>query len=499
MFPLDKNTIQQITTILVFLSISYYLFISFRHSITMSVSKNISKFLRFKEDGEIEENGINANDLKRTFMASAFSLASAIYVYVEWASYDGLFALWSPITWALGIYILYKLTTKIYEVGRSSWTLHSFLGDYFDNEKTTKISSLVTSSVFLLQVAAEVVVGIAVLKAFIGPEISITYLSIVVGTIFIIYSLIGGLPSVLVTDNLQYRLVLLSLFAIFLIAINEGGATGYNHLLESLPTFLPSGTNWIIVLSLLALNFPLLFTDMSVWQRISASKSVKEAKEGSKKFFWSLLFWMSAIVIFGTAFSSSFTDVDTVRPAIRMISFFSDSIAYPFLITGFIAALLSTADTFLISSVQTIIADWKYREALKSVNYNSSNLDENTHKRMIKDSRIGTLVFGIVSVAIGILTWFYLGKLLELLFVIFGIQTSLAPAVLYSLFKKEAHIAKQASFYSILVGALFAIIGLILSFYNLTIMGIAVSLWTPLISLLLSSVTFLLFIRRTNG
>lgn len=496
MFPFDKNTIQLFTTILIFLSVAYYFFISFRHSVKLGVSKNISKFLRFREDGVTEETGIDANDLKRTFMASAFSLASAIYVYVEWAAYDGLFALWSPLAWTLGVFALYKLTEKIYAVGRESWTLHSFLGDYYKNEKTAKISSLVTSSVFLLQVAAEVVVGMAVLKAFIGPDLSIIDLSIVVGSIFIIYSLVGGLPSVLATDNLQYRLVVISIFAIFLVAINEGGSTAFNHLIDSLPTFIPSGTNWIVLLSLLALNFPLLFTDMSVWQRIAASKSVGEAKEGSRKFCWSLLFWMSAIVIFSTAFSKSFTDVESVRPAIRMISFFSDSIAYPFLITGFIAALLSTADTFLISAVQTIIADWKYRVNLKSVNYDSSKLSEEIYKKMIKDSRIGTLVFGIVAVLIGILSWFYLSKLFELLFVIFGLQTSLTPSVLYSLYKKEASVAKEASYYSILVGVIIALLGLILSFNNVIILGITASLWTPLISLIFSTLTFFLLIRR---
>lgn len=499
MWPFREEHLQDFAVVMLLLTIVFYLMFAVIKSIGMGALNRADKYLRYKEDGGVsEDNGIDGNRLKDTLMASSFSLASAIYVYIEWATIDKLLALWSPITWAFGVLVLVFASKKIFFASKEAWTIHAYLGKKYSSGLLTKITSLVASVVFMLQVAAEVVVGIAVLQVFIGVDISVETMSFLVGAIFIAYSLIGGLPSVLQTDFIQYRVVLFALIAMLLIGINQGGATAFNNIALSLPTFFPEGVGWVLVLSLLALNLPLLITDMSVWQRVGASSSPEEANSGTIRFSLNLFMWMSFIVLLGTGFATSFSELPDTRPVVGMISYFSDTIAYPLLITGLIGALVSTADTFLISSVQTIIADWKYKKLFAEVDYDSSRLGYEKHKKIIRDSRLGILLLGIISVLVGILAWNYLTLLLEFLFVIFGMQTALAPTVINALYGKPNKLQSASSILSVVVGVVAAFIGLVLAMFQVQLFGLSIALWTPIISLSLSTIVFLFGIKMAK-
>jgi SSS family solute:Na+ symporter len=360
-----------------------------------------------------------------------------------------------------------------------------------------KLSSLVTTIVFFLQIAAEVIVGIAVLRVFIGFNISTIQLSIIVGSTFIIYSIIGGLPSVLKTDVLQYRLVLFALIGIVVIAFNEGGATAIKNIYDNKGTFAPHGyEQWLIILSLLAFNLPLLITDMSVWQRISAAKNVNEAKKGSLTFTFSLFVWMSIIVLFTTGFYTFFVDSNETNIVERMISFYSDSIIYPFLIAGFLGALVSTADTFLISSVQTIIVDWQFSKKFNDNNFDTDKFTKKENINIIKWSRLWVLIFGVFSIIIGIISYLYIEKLIYLLFIVFGLQATLAPSVIICLLDKQSKFKSSAPYYSILLGSIVAILGLILSFFNLTFLNISTAYWTPIVVLIVSIIPIILLKQK---
>ncbi|MEW8492724.1 MAG: hypothetical protein AB2604_02915 [Candidatus Thiodiazotropha taylori] len=191
-------------------------------------------------------------------------------------------------------------------------------------------------------------------------------------------------------------------------------------------------------------------------------------------------------------FAVTFSELPETRPAVAMISYFSDSIVYPVLVAGLIGALISTADTFLISSVQTLIADWRYKDTLTSVNYDSSKLETTIHEKIIRDSRIGILVLGVASVLIGVLAWNYLEMLLEFLFVVFGIQTSLAPVVVYSLYGHHAKSLGGWGLASVIAGSILALLGLVMAMLGVEVAGLSIALWTPIASLFMSS--FVMFI-----
>lgn len=490
----SPSFLDNITNFVFIATIVFFLFIAYRHFKSYQRGR-ADTFLRYRTSG-IGAPPLTAGLLRATLMASSFSLASAIYVYINWGASDGALAFWSPLTWALGAFALYLLRKRIFNESRDVWTMHAFLKKKFSSNTLMKCASIVTSTVFLLQVAAEVYVGLAVLQVFFGFKVHLFLLCIIIGAVFISYTILGGLPSVLITDKYQYRLVGFALILVTIILFNEGGATAVNNIAISFKeSFLPSGSSLIIVLSLFSLNLPLLITDMSVWQRIGAVSDVKEVTKGLGSFAASLLGWMCLVVAIGVGFAPFFKSAPGLSSAQGMLSYFSDSLVFPVLIAAFLAALLSTGDTFLISSVQTILVDWKYHKSLLEVNYDPEKLRQETHKKMLRDSRLGILLVGFGSVILGYIFFSYLPSLLDLLFVIFGLQISLTVPIVWSLFKEVKSSEALAAVSCVISGAIISVICLILALGDYSILGVNISLWSPVLVLSCSALIFFILLR----
>lgn len=490
MWPLEASTIKGLTAGALVASLIWYLIVASRDIWRNPYQNRADFYLRFRPDGESKIEGLSSADLNRTFMASAFSLASALYVYIEWAAKDRLLALWSPLSWASGVVVLAILAPRIFRKASGSWTLHNYLGQFYESDDIRRIASLVTSLVFFLQVAAEIVVGVAVLRVFFSDAVSLTTVAFFVGLVLATYCVIGGLPSVLHTDKLQYFLICAALGGVFLISLDRGGATAVGEIYGNLGTFFPSGAGWVVILGLFALNLPLLVTDMSIWQRISAAQTAAQARAGSYQFALQLFFWMSLLVLFGAAFGNLLTDLPDTKPVEAALSYFETSIIFPVLITGLMAALLSTADTFVISSVQTVAADWKFYQKLKEVDFRADRLSEAVHRQILLFARVLTVVFVAAAVVVGLLVYNYLGRLLDFLFVMFAIQTSLAAPVLYALLTNKRSAPPRLVAASIILGAGVSIAGLLLALTGMEFLGVSVGLWTPLFALLSSSLLF---------
>ena len=489
----SPSNIDAITLVAVAVTVFGYLLFAYKHQRRM-LKDRADAFLRYRADGT-KEKAIDAKLLRASLMASAFSLASAIYVYIDWAATDGLFALWSPISWSLGALVLYMARNRVFSASRRAWTLHAYLGDVYENASLRRASSLVTSAVFLLQVAAEVYVGIAVLTVFVGPEIPAWLLSVVVCVVFVSYTIVGGLPSVLITDRIQYRLTAFALLVAAVVLFDQGGATAVAKLRASFSeTFAPSGTTWIVLFGLFALNLPLFITDMSVWQRIGASESREEVGRGLGTFALSLSLWMSLLVCLGAGFSVFFEPATGMSPAQGLLGYFRDSLVFPLLLVGFVAALLSTGDTFLIASVQTIVADWTFYPTLRGVDFEAQKLPKSTHKAMLGFARTGIVVLGLGSVIIGYVCFLLIPRLLDLLFVVFGAQTALGVSVVWALWGKADKQSGTAALWSVLVGGAMAVTCLLLALAGVEFMGVGLGLWAPILTLASSITAF--FLKR---
>jgi Na+/proline symporter len=325
----DKETIQLLSLLFVGLTIYWYLAVAVRTRKKIG-DASIRGFLRYGGDDE-HTPSLSADVLHASLMGSAFSLASAVYVYLNWAASDGAFALWSPITWTLGAVILFVLRARIFRESRNTWTLHGFLQNKYDSVALKRLASIITSAVFLLQVVAEVYVGLAVLQVFVGHEVPLWILCLATGTVFLSYSVIGGLPAILITDEVKYRLIVFALLVAGVALLDHGGASAMQLIEQSMATkFMPSSTQWIVLFSLLALNLPIFVTDMSVWQRVGAITSEREVTRGLGRFAAMLLPWMVGIIFVGIGFGSVLVPPEGWSTAQAILGFFSDSLILSF-------------------------------------------------------------------------------------------------------------------------------------------------------------------------
>ena len=456
-------------------------------------------FLRYRGDVPTGVPPLSAQLLHASLMGSAFSLASSVYAYLNWAAIDGAFVLWSPITWALGAFVLYLLRRQVFQASRKSWTLHGFLEETYGSSVLKRLASVITSLVFLLQVVAEVYVGLAVLRVFVGPEVPLWILCLIAGLIFVGYSVIGGLPAIMLTDHIKYRLITFGLLLATITLVDHGGATAMRLVGQSLKTsFFPgSAASGIVLLSLFALNLPLLITDMSVWQRIGAAESEREVSRGLRKFAMQLLPLLSVIVFVGIGFGSILESPEGYSVAQTILGFFLDSVVFVFLLAGLLAALLTTADNYLIASVQTVLVDWVWARRLQRVAYRPEDLPVEQQRSMLRSAEIGVVVLGFGCVILGYLFFSALPSLLDLLFVIFGIQASLAPSVTFGILGRASHADARAGVASIVAGGLAGLVCLLLALGGRELFAVSYGLWSPVFVLGVSSAVFL-GIRRVD-
>lgn len=488
----SKDLIQSLALLFVGLTVLWYFIVAIRTRRSLGKTTP-DAFLRYRTDDPTGVPPLTGRLLQASLMGSAFSLASSVYVYLNWAATDGAFVLWSPITWAMGALILYLLRHQIFRESRGAWTLHGFLQEKYDSILLKRLASIITSLVFLLQVVAEVYVGLSVLRVFAGTDVPLWVLCAVAGAVFIGYSVIGGLPAIMVTDHIKYRLITFGLLVAAIALFDQGGASAVGLVSESFKTtFLPTSTpSWILLLSLVALNFPLLITDMSVWQRVGAAESEKEVTRGLSSFAALLLPWLAMIVFIGIGFGGFLTPPEGYTTAQSILSFFSDSLVFIFLLAGLFAALLTTADNYLIASVQTILVDWVWAERLERVNYQPEDLPRDEQRSMLRSAELGVVALGFGSVVLGYFLLTNLPNLLDLLFVIFGIQAALTPSVVFGLLDKAGPSDSKAGIASLIAGGITGFLCLFLALAGLELLGVSYGLWSPVFVLAISSIVFL--------
>jgi hypothetical protein len=144
----DQNIIYLLSLLFLGITILWYFVLAVRVRFRTSANSP-DTFLRYRSINK-QTSGLSADILHASLMGSAFSLASAIYVFLNWAATDGAFVLWAPITWTLGAVVLYLLRKRVFKESRDTWTMHGFLQKKYNSTTLKHYASVITIIVFLL-------------------------------------------------------------------------------------------------------------------------------------------------------------------------------------------------------------------------------------------------------------------------------------------------------------------------------------------------------------
>lgn len=285
---------------------------------------------------------------------------------------------------------------------------------------------------------------------------------IITAAIIIPYAIYGGFRSVVYTDVIQAVLMIITLVAgpivgiIYLMNHPDGFASGipqalvksgesYTSLTGTLKGFgagllITGGFSWF---------FGYLGGQPQLSIRFMAIKDARQAKIGRNiGIIWTIFAYIGAlsigwigIAIFGPA---GLNDPEYVMPSV-ILKLFPPVLA-ALLITGAIAAMISTADSLLILSATELS-----ESILKK---NNISEEERSHSKNLRRQRITTAIVAIVALA---LSYISPSKLIFTIvsYVWAGIGCTFSVVILFTLFWKRFH--GRAAIITVLSGLLFTI------------------------------------------
>ncbi len=228
------------------------------------------------------------------------------------------------------------------------------------------------------------------------------YMVWVIGVVFIVYTVLGGLVSVVWTDLLQGILMVFAVFAtaIFMFA-DLGGISSINQSFAALDPILvhPTGGGTYTLLGISAIFlafFGTILTEQDMLIRIAATKDVRTAKIHIAAGGVILSVFYCVLVLLGGATTVALTqaglDIATPDAAFpTLITHYVPSGIGVLIILAVMSAILSTTDTRLHATGMTVARD------IYSYFRPGANEFE-----LMKVSRVSTVLLGITATAAAI-------------------------------------------------------------------------------------------------
>lgn len=331
-----------------------------------------------------------------------------------------------------------------------------------------KISSLIsiiffTSYFFIL--AAQIIAIVSFLN-MLSPnddtEKTILFVISILCTLNIIfYSAFGGLEKDIRTDLFQFVLILIASVALLIIPFQQSASPLTSIL--SLPSNYFNGTGYGLAFLIVAIIAPLpsFIVRYDIWQRIIAANTVKAARR-------TFLFLTIGVVFFFAIFSflgmyiQSIHNLTVKEMPNALFTFMEskDSYASAVILICLLAAVLSSADTFLnVSSIS--LSKLIFRAEWEKITITKDSTMQNQQGLLKKKTMISTVIIGIISVIIG----YSFDSIVSLLIGAVSALTVLFPVIANILLKKET--SPKAAFWSIAMGYLiFLIFSFILKMPN---------------------------------
>ncbi len=324
-------------------------------------------------------------------------------------------------------------------------TLIDFLKAHY-NEKIVILFSIVNILMYLFLLASQFIAMFQFMQfvdGFIINKWIPIFLVCLASLSILLIPIIGGLRKDIQTDILQMIIIFIASIIICYKLFTTGDFSYSADYLKVPENHKNYGLVFIIG-SILFLT-PSFFVRMDIWQRIKSAKSNKSAKYGfiiagvlSLFFFW--LF--TTIGMWANHIGVKETNYATLELIYKV---FDNPILLGFLIGGFFAAVLSTADT-LINAISIFSTRLIYARQWET------KTEANISKELLSKSRIiGLLVF-VLAIILGYL----IPSIVDLLVGAISLLLIFLPTILGLFIDSWKNL--KASFYSSIVGLILFII-----------------------------------------
>lgn len=343
------------------------------------------------------------------------------------------------LAFTIGVIVLGLVSSRMKIVGDkySAYSIADIFYKRFDNKNKNLVSIL---QLFVL--IGWIATNLAGLSAISSIVMGVNY-GVAIGIsilITVLYSAIGGLKLDIITDFIQFWIILIPFIAMAFIGYFEVG--GFSNLISQLPKghldpLAFGGIAWFLGTIILS-GFVYLGTAYH-WQRTLSAENEKTAK---RSYFVSvpILFVMGAIIVFfGLLASVLLKDVPQDLAIFNLMSYLLPEGLAGIGFAAILAAIMSSVDSSLVAG-STII----YTALFKN--------DALSEKKKMTYARIITSLFGILA---GVVVW-AIPSIVSLSLLVSYLALIFVPAIFAVLYSEK--ISSNASFYSILIGFLLLII-----------------------------------------
>lgn len=337
-----------------------------------------------------------------------------------------------PISFVFGLVISGILAKKIKAFGdeHNAYTLVDFFYKRFDF-KNKILAGLIQLFLLVIWIAVQATATASLASVLIEVDYKIALF--LAAAVTILYTTMGGLKIDIITDFIQFWIILIMFIIMAIIGYNYIG--GIPKLISQLPQghlnpFAFGGVIWAIGGILLA-GF-LYLGNSQRWQLIFSAKNPEIAR---KSFFLAIPFTLLIGILtlfFGLIAAVSLSGINQDMAIFSLMY----KILPPWLVgAGFaaiLAVIMSSVDSLLVGG-STII----YRELFKKSEFES--------KKELFYARLITAVFGIL----GFFVAFIIPNIVTLTLFVTYLAIAFAPPIFAGLYSKK--ISANASFYSLLI------------------------------------------------
>ncbi len=225
-------------------------------------------------------NGLSTGlSISAGFMSVSWSCVYAVQLFY-WYGLGGLWLVTIPWLIALtGIYILSRKYRKLPAFSQPEMVEQRF------GKGAKRMAAIALAFVFLVWGGAEIYVAATLLSP--GLAIPIKWVILIICVVVAIYTTLGGFRAVVLTDKLQYTIVVLYVLAMVYLA-GKGLASQGISFPDLSVTAAKTGKSWlnftspgltIIILTLIA-YLPAWIFETDLWLRVQAAADEKAAKRG---------------------------------------------------------------------------------------------------------------------------------------------------------------------------------------------------------------------------
>ncbi len=348
-----------------------------------------SKKNKNSEDFFVAGRSLNKWTAANTMAATAIGSGTTIGVCTM-AYEAGISAGWILIGYSLGFVLIALLIgKKIYRL--DALTLTDVVGSHY-NETVRNLTTLLVLISYVGIACAQFVALGNIMMVLLG--ISYKTSVIVCGIVVIIYTTMGGLSALSLTDSYQLIINLIGVM-VLLPLMGFGSTHGFTDIVAALPSsFFSMGSYGVAAtLGFFSWIIPQAFLSQELWVRIFACKDEKLAVQSTLIASVGIyLPYAVSVVSVGLIAATLIPGLvgDAVLPT--LISRLGNPVIQGILLAGLIAAVMSCADSVLLVSSSNLVHDLWCRALGHKI----------APENELKASRLGVVIIGVLGLVLAL-------------------------------------------------------------------------------------------------